>query len=57
MSPYIYWITNIISDTCNLNEYTGALMNALVCRRQSIVLKRWCIYNDSVYRALVRKLF
>ena len=53
MSPYTYWITKIISDTCNLNEYTGALMNARVCRRQSIVLERWCIYTDNVYRALV----
>ena len=53
MSPYTYWITKIISDKCNLNEYTGALMNALVRRRQSIALERWCIYNDSVYRALV----
>ena len=40
MSPYTYWITNIISDTCNLNEYTGALMYALVCRRQSIAAGR-----------------
>ena len=47
----------IICDTCNLNEYTGALMNALVCRRQSIALERLCIYNHSVYRALVWKLF
>ena len=38
-------------DTCYLNEYTGALMHALVCRRQSIALERWCIYNDSIYRA------
>ena len=26
MSPYTYWITNIISDTCSLSEYTGVLM-------------------------------
>ena len=53
MSPYTYWITKNISDTCNLNEYTGALMHALVCRRRSIALERWCIHNDSVYMALV----
>ena len=38
MSPYTYWITKNISDTCNLNEYTGALMHALVCRRRSKVV-------------------
>ena len=53
MSPYTYWITKIISDTYNLNEYTGASMNALVCRRQSIALESRCIYKDSVYRARV----
>ena len=36
MLPYTYWITNSISDTCNLSEYTGALLHALACRRQSI---------------------
>ena len=36
MSPYTYWIINIISDTCNFSKYTGGLMHALVCRQQSI---------------------
>ena len=39
----------IISDTCNLNEYTGALMHWYVDVDQ-LPLERWCIYNDSVYR-------
>ena len=50
MSPYTYWITKNISDTCNVNEYTGALMHWYVDVDQ-LPLERWCIYNDSVYRA------
>ena len=50
MSPHTYWITNTISDTCNLNEYTGALMHWYVDVDQ-LPLDRWCNYNDSVYRA------
>ena len=49
MSPYTYWITKIISDTCNVNEYTGALMHWYVDVDQ-LQLERWCIYDDSVYR-------
>ena len=61
MSPYTYWITNIISDTCNFNEYTG-FFNA--CTRMLttiniflLPLERWCIYNDSVYRLLCEIYF